>query len=203
MRAKRRAGSWSQCVTVVLGIACALGCVPPEPPPETPPSEPDDPGDGIPWAPGEAPSNASSTTREVTPEPKQEESKHAYYEDDGVSQTSGGPLCTGKATPALRAAVDARTLEVKSCGEKIPVSRGGAQGDLKVNLKVGSDGRVTSVEVLSDSLAIPEVTSCVKEMLQVPFSNAPPRGGCAVFVIPVHFESEKVEPTPVEGDSEE
>src|SRR5690606_27618469 len=185
-----------------FGLSLLQACVPPEPAPETPPSEPEEPHDsGIPWAPGESPSDASSTTREVTPEPQEQESKYAYYKDDGISQTGSGPACTGKAPPALRASVDARTFEVKSCGDKIPVSRGGARGDIKVNLKVGTDGGVLSVDVLSDSLSVPEVTACVAETLKKPFSDAPPRGGCAVFVIPIHFDSEKVEPAPVEGDA--
>lgn len=184
--------SMATCVALTSALLVAA-CVPPAEP-ETEVQEPEPEKEGaIPWAPGEAPGSAEATTREAPPEPKAEENAPVYYEEDGVKQASSGPSCTGKAPPALRASVDVRAGETKSCSEKIPSAQVGAQGDMKVSVRVARTGQVESVEILSDTLNISEVATCVKETLEKPFTDARPRGGCTVFLLPLHFESAEVE----------
>lgn len=183
-------------VSAVLVLETALlvcACVPPASPKSEVQEPAPAPEGAIPWAPGEEPSSAEATTRDVAAEPKQEAPAPVYYEEDGVQETGSGPVCSGKAPPALRALVDARAQETKDCSQKIPLHRAGAGGDMKASVRVTRAGQVESVEILSDSLGVPEVTSCVKEMLGKPFTAAPPRGGCTVFVLPLHFESAPVD----------
>jgi len=73
---------------------------------------------------------------------------------------------------------------------------------MKASVRVTRTGQVASVEILSDSLGVPEVTSCVKEMLSNPFTDTPPRGGCTVFVLPLHFESAPVEASEADVEGE-
>lgn len=178
-----------------VGLMAALllpACVPPrEPTTEVEEPEPREEG-AIPWAAGEAPASAEETTREAPPEPKEEQIAPDHYEEDGVEETRAGAACTGKASPALRASLDGRVAETKSCSEKIPANKVGRAGDIKVSLRVARTGQVDSVEVLSDTLNVPEVAQCVQQTLGAPFTDAPPRGGCAVFVLPLHFESAEV-----------
>lgn len=180
----------------IAASAILSACVPPAlSPAEAKEPEPVAQG-AIPWAEGETPSTAQATTRDVAPEPKEEEPTPMFYEDDGVKETSAGPVCSGKAPPALRASVDVRAHDTKDCSEKIPVGKAGASGDMKVSLRVAQSGQVEVVEILTDSLGVPEVTSCVKELFQKTF-EVRPRGGCTIFLLPLHFESAAVEETEV------
>lgn len=188
----RRRSPWLSLAIVSVSWLAFVACVPPTEsgaPIQEP--EPVDDG-GIPWAPGEAPENPDDTTREVEsgPEPVKAPPP-GRYEEDGVHEASAA-RCTGKATPALRSLVDVRAQETAACSAKIPQSEAGASGDMKISLKIGTTGEVKAVEVLSDTLKLPEVLACVEETLKKSFTEAKPRGGCALFVLPLHFESEKV-----------
>jgi hypothetical protein len=186
--------SRASCVALAMAVLIPA-CVPPRQTTATvnePEPEPESEG-AIPWAPGEAPKSAEETTREAPPEPEEEPIGPVHYEEDGIEETHAGAACTGKAPPALRALLDVRVMETKSCSAKIPAERAGANGDIKVNVRIARTGQVDSVEILSDTLNVPDVAHCVKEVLGAPFTEARPRGGCAVFVLPLHFESAKVQ----------
>ncbi len=182
---------WRSVLCGLLGscVACA-----PQSEPAAPVQEPEPIDDGaIPWAPGEEPESTEETTREIEPLPEADDATPpSHYEDDGVHE-SGAQRCTGKAPPALRALVNERARETGACSKEIPEQRAGAGGDMKVSLKIDTTGAVRSVEFLSDTLQIPAVSQCVDETLKKPFVEAKPRGGCALFVLPLRFESEKVE----------
>lgn len=183
-------------VSAVLALGATLlatGCVPLAAPKTEEQEVTSRPEGAIPWADGEAPVSAEATTRDVAAEPEQEEPATVYYEEDGVQETGSGLVCSGKAPPALRALVDVRAQETKDCSQKIPLEKAGVGGDMKASVRVTRTGQVESVEILSDSLGVPEVASCVKEILRKPFTEAQPRGGCTVFVLPLHFESSPVE----------
>jgi hypothetical protein len=86
----------------------------------------------------------------VGDEPKKAEPIAVYYEEDGVQQATSGPVCCGKAPPALRASIDVRAQETKDCSAKIPVEKAGANGDMKVSVRIARTGQVESVEILSE-----------------------------------------------------
>jgi hypothetical protein len=183
-------------------------CVPPSEPAEPEPEVEEQPEGVIPWAPGEAPTDASSTTREVTPLEEKQEPEIAYYESDGVQTTGGGVVaCAGKATPQLQAAVRDRSAETKSCQAEIPAGKAGAKGDLKWSVRVESNGEVRQMTLLEDNLKITEMTSCAEKIFRRGFAETPPFGGCATFVVPLHVETEAVaakeEATIDEGAAEE
>lgn len=177
---------------LVVSLSCAVGCMPP-PPTEAPPPAAEPPSEGaIPWAPGEEPTSAEATTREVPPEPS--EPAPLPVDDptdvDGVTQASGGPVCTGKTPPSLRATVQGRASKTSACADLIPEARAGAKGRLEFSLRVEASGEVSNFELRSDTLGVVEVRACVEEIFRKPFTETPPLGGCAVFVVPVEMESE-------------
>jgi hypothetical protein len=171
-----------------------FACVPPAEP-ESPPekAEPEPAQDGaIPWAPGEAPSDPSASAREVIELNEPQEPSDDRLEEDGIKQVGASPVCTGKAPPSLRAAVQVRSSDTRACYSSLPSEKAGAKGDLKFTLRVGPSGEVEHLELLSDTLGVSEVTKCAENSLKKSFSETPPRGGCTTFVIPIHFESQTV-----------
>lgn len=181
----------------------SFACAPPPQQSEIPAAQEPPPEGGIPWAAGEAPADGEASTREVSAEPTVEERPEEFFAPDGVEQTGAAAACSGRATPALRADVDVRSKETRACYDKVPLEKAGAAGEIKVSLRVGQSGKVENLEVLSDSLEVPEVTNCVKEVLMKPFTASRPSGGCAVFLIPIHLKSEKVEEPATESAASE
>jgi hypothetical protein len=134
--------------------------------------------------------DGAATAREVEPEPTREQPPAEYYKEDGIEQSPEGPHCTGKATPALRVEIDLREKATRACYDLVSPERAGASGDINVTVRVSKTGQVAAAEATVDTLGVPAVTNCVLETLKKPFTDTPPRGGCAVFVIPLHLVSE-------------
>lgn len=153
----------------------------------------------IPWAPGEAPTDPKSSAREVTPLSEPAKPTEDRLKEDGVKQTGGSPVCTGKAPPSLRAAVQVRSTDTRACHASLPADQAGTKGELKFSLRIGASGEVEHIELLSDTLGIAQVTQCAENTLKESFSETPPRGGCTTFVIPIHIDSEVVPAENVEA----
>lgn len=178
-------------LSLLPSLALAVACVPPpaeSPEPEQAAQEPEE--GGIPWAEGERPTDAAATTREVGEQPKDQVIDAGAVQEDGIQQSGGVHACTGKVTPALRSAVNERAAQTGSCYGDLPEDKTSAEGDVKFSLRVKTDGTVASLEVLEDSFGVPSTLECLKGVLSQRFSVAP-RGGCAVFVIPIHLAAEE------------
>lgn len=187
--------AWS----LLSSLSFAVACVPPAA--ETPASEPapeESQEGGIPWAEGERPTDAASTTREVGEQPEDHVIDPGAVQEDGIEQSDAAHACSGKVTPALRSAVNERAAQTGSCYGDLPEDKKRAEGDVKFSLRVKSDGSVASLEVLEDTFGVPDTLECLKGVLKQRFSVAP-RGGCAVFVIPIHLAAEE-DSAPEEGD---
>ncbi len=175
-------------------LLLAGGCLPQNQAPAAAPSNEvkvNSPADGdIPWATGDKPVDGAATTRSTPdPEPVVEEVL-ADRGVDGVKQTQVVHACSGKATPALRAAIQVRAQEVGQCAEKIPAESAEAQGEISIAVRVEKNGMVSTLEVLKDTLAIEKVMQCAQSVLKQTFTEKP-RGGCAIFVVPFILTSQQ------------
>ena len=189
---------------VAISSSLAVACMPP--PAETPQEEPKaspEPGT-IPWAEGEEPESGAASAREVGEQPRSQDfaDENDFSEQDGGIVQAGNPQsCTGKVPPALRAAVQGRAFETRTCYDKVPQSKAGSNGDVTFNVRVSIDGSVQSASLVEDTFNVPEVTSCIEKIFKKRF-DARPQGGCAMFVIPIHLAAEVTEVQPVEEASE-
>ena len=87
---------------------------------------------------------------------------------------------------SLQSVIDKNRAQVRNCYEKRLKVNNVLQGDLKLKLKIGSNGTVAAVAV-NGSLHDNEVFSCVRSVAQR-WSFAPPtEGKCAVVQVPFQF----------------
>jgi hypothetical protein len=95
--------------------------------------------------------------------------------------------CDGDLSRAsLQGVIDKNRAQVRNCYEKRLKVNNVLQGDLKLKLKIGSNGSVAAVAV-NGTLHDNEVFSCVRSVAQR-WSFAPPTDGkCAVVQVPFQF----------------
>lgn len=95
--------------------------------------------------------------------------------------------CDGDLSRAsLQSVIDQNRAQVRNCYEKRLKVNNVLQGDLKLKLKIGSNGAVSAVAV-NGSLHDNEVFGCVRSVAQR-WSFAPPTdGNCAVVQVPFQF----------------
>ena len=95
--------------------------------------------------------------------------------------------CQGDlARAALQGVIDSNRPQIRACYERRLKSNNILQGDLKLKLKVGSSGQMSSAAV-SGTLRDQEVFNCVRA-IALKWNFPPPTGGdCAVVQVPFQF----------------
>jgi outer membrane biosynthesis protein TonB len=87
---------------------------------------------------------------------------------------------------ALQSVIDNNRAQVRNCYERRLKVNNVLQGDLKLKIKVGSNGQIAAATV-GGSLKDNEVFGCVRSLAQR-WSFPPPTGGtCAVVQVPFQF----------------
>jgi outer membrane biosynthesis protein TonB len=87
---------------------------------------------------------------------------------------------------ALQSVIDSNRAQVRNCYERRLKVNNVLQGDLKLKIKVGSNGQIAAAAV-GGSLKDNEVFGCVRSLAQK-WSFPPPTGGvCAVVQVPFQF----------------
>ena len=87
---------------------------------------------------------------------------------------------------ALQRVIDANRVQIRNCYERRLKVNNILQGDLKLRLRIGSNGNMSMTSVSGD-LRDNEVFSCVKSIAQK-WTFPPPSGGnCAVVQVPFQF----------------
>jgi outer membrane biosynthesis protein TonB len=87
---------------------------------------------------------------------------------------------------ALQSVIDSNRAQVRNCYERRLKVNNVLQGDLKLKIKVGSNGQIAAASV-GGSLKDNEVFGCVRSLAQR-WSFPPPSGGaCAVVQVPFQF----------------
>jgi TonB family protein len=95
--------------------------------------------------------------------------------------------CSGDLSrESLQAVIDQNRAQVRNCYERRLKVNNVLQGELKLKLKIATNGQVNAVAV-NGSLHDNEVFSCVRQVAQR-WSFKPPSGGnCAVVQVPFQF----------------
>ena len=93
--------------------------------------------------------------------------------------------CSGD-LPSASQVINEQRAQVRACYERRLKVNNILQGDLRVKLKIGANGKVVTANV-SGSMNDSEVNNCVRK-LATSWSFAPPSGGdCAVVQVPFQF----------------
>jgi outer membrane biosynthesis protein TonB len=101
---------------------------------------------------------------------------------------AGDPwACAGDITPtAIRRVLGEEQAAVRSCYERQLRNNNMLQGDIKLQVRVGNDGKVSATRV-GGNLKDADVKNCVQNVAKNWSFPAPSGGTCAVFEAPFHF----------------
>ena len=95
--------------------------------------------------------------------------------------------CDGDLTrSALQSVIDNNRAQVRNCYERRLKVNNVLQGDLKLKIKVGSNGQIAAAAV-AGTLKDNEVFGCVRALAQKWTFPPPTGGGCAVVQVPFQF----------------
>jgi outer membrane biosynthesis protein TonB len=95
--------------------------------------------------------------------------------------------CDGDlARSALQSVIDNNRAQVRNCYERRLKVNNVLQGDLKLKIKVGSNGQIAAAAV-GGTLKDNEVFGCVRALAQKWTFPPPSGGGCAVVQVPFQF----------------
>ena len=93
--------------------------------------------------------------------------------------------CSGD-LPGATKVINENRAQIRSCYERRLKINNILQGDIRLKLKVGANGKVTAT-ALSGSLHDAEVFSCVRNLAQAWQFAVPTGGNCAVVQVPFQF----------------
>jgi outer membrane biosynthesis protein TonB len=101
---------------------------------------------------------------------------------------AGDPwACAGDIAPAaIRRVLGEEQAAVRSCYERQLRNNNMLQGDIKLQVRIGNDGKVAATRV-GGNLKDADVKSCVQNVAKNWSFPAPAGGTCAVFEAPFHF----------------
>lgn len=101
---------------------------------------------------------------------------------------AGDPwACAGDIPPTeIRRVLGEESSAVRSCYERQLRNNNMLQGDIKLQVRVGNDGKVSATRV-GGNLKDADVKSCVQNVAKGWSFPAPSGGACAVFEAPFHF----------------
>ncbi len=95
--------------------------------------------------------------------------------------------CEGDIPPAeIRRILDEGQSAIRSCYERQLRNDNQLQGDVRMQVRVGNDGKVAATRV-QGNLRDPDVKSCMQNIAKGWSFPAPSGGACAVFEAPFHF----------------
>lgn len=93
--------------------------------------------------------------------------------------------CSGDLPGAGRVVLE-NSAQIRSCYERRLKMNNALQGDLKLKIKIGGNGKVVASQV-TGSLHDSEVFTCVKNLAQTWTFGVPAGGSCAVISVPFQF----------------
>lgn len=112
---------------------------------------------------------------------------------DAAKVASGGSYnpcsakCEGSITPEITSALTARGNTAKQCYKSAIQDNETLSGDMKLRLKIGSNGQFCAVSVTSDTTGSPKLQQCVQQRLRVNYPQ--PKGGCLEVDVPINFKN--------------
>ncbi|MBK6692395.1 MAG: AgmX/PglI C-terminal domain-containing protein [Myxococcales bacterium] len=116
--------------------------------------------------------------------------------DTGPVRTVTGPgpnpcearVCKGVAGSELEGAVQFRAKQAHRCYDNALASDNTLAGKVTLNLKIGSNGSVCAVSVVSNELSNASVSQCVANAFRSSSGFPAPKGGCVEINLPINFK---------------
>ena len=153
--------------------------------------------DPEPPKPAPAPTNVerstslSNDTVEIPPEEVVEDAGVAATEPDKKPARPGNVdpwSCSGELPqPEIRRVLGQGQSAIRSCYERQLRNNNQLQGDVRLAVRIGNDGRVTHTRV-QGNLKDADVKSCMQNIARGWSFPAPSGGTCAVFEAPFKFQ---------------
>ena len=106
----------------------------------------------------------------------------------------GGPnpceakSCKGVAGPELEAALQFRAKQAHRCYDNALALDNTLQGKVTLSLKVGTNGTMCGVNVVSNELSNANVATCVSNAFRSTSAFPAPKGGCVEINLPINFK---------------
>lgn len=127
-------------------------------------------------------------TIEIPSEPTVEDAGTATPEPTKKPRPIGDPWsCTGELPQAeIRRVLAEGQSAIRSCYERQLRNDNQLQGDVRMQVRIGNDGRVTATRV-AGNMRDADVKSCMQNIAKNWVFPAPSGGTCAVFDAPYHF----------------
>lgn len=96
--------------------------------------------------------------------------------------------CKGTASSDLEAALQFRAKQAHRCYDNALAQDNTLQGKVTLALKVGTNGTMCGVNVVSNDLANPNVAQCVANSFRSASAFPAPKGGCVEINLPINFK---------------
>jgi outer membrane biosynthesis protein TonB len=152
--------------------------------------EPEPPKPAPPIKNAERPTALSQPTIEIPDEPEPEDAAIPTPEPEKKPVRTGGGdpwSCSGEIPAAeLRRVVADNQSAIRSCYERQLRNDNQLQGEVKLQVRIGNDGRVTATRT-GGNLRDNEVKNCIQNIAKNWTFPAPSQGSCAVFDAPFKF----------------
>lgn len=153
--------------------------------------DPDPPKPPVAPVNAERPTELSNDTVELPPEQPVEDAAVAAPEPEKKPQRPGNVdawTCSGELAQAeIRRVLGQGQSAIRSCYERQLRNNNQLQGDVRLGVRIGNDGRVTHTRV-QGNLRDQEVKSCMQNIAKSWTFPAPSGGTCAVFEAPFKFQ---------------
>lgn len=136
----------------------------------------------------ERPTSLSTPTIEIPEDEPEVEDAAVPPPPDKKPARMGDPWsCSGELpTSDIRRVLAEHQSAIRSCYERQLRNNNQLQGDVKLQVRIGNDGKVTAVRT-SGNLRDSEVKSCMQSIAKQWTFPAPSGGTCAVFDAPFKF----------------
>jgi LPXTG-motif cell wall-anchored protein len=95
--------------------------------------------------------------------------------------------CSGASTPDLETALAFRAKQARRCYESALENDATLKGQVRISVRVASNGQVCSAGVASNDMPSPSVAQCVANKFRQTAYFPAPKGGCVDATVPIMF----------------
>jgi hypothetical protein len=135
------------------------------------------------------PEPSNPKLEDIPPPPPIEEKPEAGATGPKIIYVQAGGCdakCVGTAPPELGGALQARGMQARRCYNQALTQDPSLRGHVAIDVRIGTDGNVCSVNVTANDMRTPNVANCAAHILMNGGYPAP-RGGCVERIVPMSF----------------
>lgn len=140
------------------------------------------------------PAPSSTLKIDDIPLPPPEDAGAPVQASTGTKVNTPGPnpcdvkTCKGAAGSDLESALQFRAKQAHRCYDNALASDNTLQGKVTISVKIGGNGGVCGVNVVSNELSNASVAQCVANSFRSASGFPAPKGGCVEVNLPINFK---------------